>query len=238
MESMEPSKIAAVVIGATIIVAGILTGGPLVVIAFVSFLFLSPKLPMIVRLAACIIHMISGFLDLPIGLAGLITMLTSFYLLSSYKPKRVSPRKLIDQNLILSVPIVMYILWTTLYSIGLVDSMHKYRDEKVVFGLIFIIAMGIMLYFFHNSSKKAYDRLIANQADDERNWTNNVLSLLSHNIRTPIATMGNRVEIIKFKHERDKEITQDDIESLDNARESLNSIVHGLLSKSSRNLIT
>jgi signal transduction histidine kinase len=99
--------------------------------------------------------------------------------------------------------------------------------------------MALFGYFetIVSGSMKNYDSLKSVVAEGEKNWTNNVMTLLSHNIRTPIASMGNRVDIIKLKSSNGIQISKEDIDALALDRDRVNTIVHGLLSKSSRSII-
>jgi signal transduction histidine kinase len=166
-------------------------------------------------------------------------MLTfSLFLFWTYEPDHNKPKELKKRNMLFIIPLITGIFWIALNLFNLFKAPNNFEDAPLAFSLNLVFDFSLIAAFIFINSYRKYDQILTKSAEEERNWTNNVLSLLSHNIRTPIATMGNRVEIIKFKHERDKEISQDDIESLDNARESVNAIVHGLLSTSSRNLIS
>ena len=156
-----------------------------------------------------------------------------------YDPNSIRPRLLEDRNLgpfaILSLLIVKFCLLVldldaSYYS----DSMDDY------FLFVFILLMSIVGYavsLFQNSISR-YESLISDLAQQDRNWTNNVFTLLSHNIRTPIAALANRIEILKLKKEAQIEIDDEDIQSLNHDRARVNSIVQSLLSKSSRSIIS
>jgi signal transduction histidine kinase len=156
-----------------------------------------------------------------------------------YDPISIKPRLMEDRNLgpfaILSLIFVKFVLlvWdldAPYYS----DS----GEDYVLF--VFILLMSIVGYavsLFQNSTSR-YESLISDLAQQDRNWTNNVFTLLSHNIRTPIAALGNRIEILKLKKKAQIEIDDEDINSLDHDRARVNSIVQSLLSKSSRSIIS
>ena len=156
-----------------------------------------------------------------------------------YDPNSIRPRLLEDRNLgpfaILSLLIVKFCLlvWdldASYYS----DSVDDY------FLFVFILLMSIVGYgvsLFQNSISR-YESLISDLAQQDRNWTNNVFTLLSHNIRTPIAALGNRIEILQLKKKAQIEIDDEDLKSLNHDRARVNSIVQSLLSKSSRSIIS
>ena len=156
-----------------------------------------------------------------------------------YDPISIRPRLLEDRNLgpfaILTLIFVKFILlvWdldASYYS----DSVDDY------FLFVFILLMSIVGYTvsLYQNTKARYETLISEVAEQDRNWTNNVFTLLSHNIRTPISSLGNRIEILKLKKKSQIEIDDDDIQSLDDDRARVNSIVQSLLSKSSRSIIS
>ncbi len=156
-----------------------------------------------------------------------------------YYPISVRPRLLEDRNLgpfaILTLIFVKFILlvWD-------LDASY-YRDSADDYFLfVFLLLMSILGYavsLFQNSISR-YESLISDLAQQDRNWTNNVFTLLSHNIRTPIAALGNRIEILQLKKKAQIEIDDEDLKSLNHDRARVNSIVQSLLSKSSRSIIS
>jgi signal transduction histidine kinase len=156
-----------------------------------------------------------------------------------YDPNSIRPRLLEERNLgpfaILSLLIVKFCLLV-------LDLDASYYSDSMddFFLFLFILLMSIVGYavsLFQNSISR-YESLISDLAQQDRNWTNNVFTLLSHNIRTPIAALANRIEILKLKKEAQIEIDDEDIQSLNHDRARVNSIVQSLLSKSSRSIIS
>ena len=156
-----------------------------------------------------------------------------------YYPNSIRPRLLEERNLgpfaILSLLIVKFCLlfWD-------LDASYYSDGVDDFFLFLFILLMSIVGYavsLFQNSISR-YESLISDLAQQDRNWTNNVFTLLSHNIRTPIAALANRIEILKLKKEAQIEIDDEDIQSLNHDRARVNSIVQSLLSKSSRSIIS
>lgn len=158
---------------------------------------------------------------------------------SNYIPKSIHPRLLIERNLGSFIYISFGAVKLVLFSVNL-DYAH-YSDPTNYYSLTTFFYLILTLGFFDQiliESKRNYDTLKSEVATREKNWTNNVMTLLSHNIRTPITSLGNRVDIIKIKKSAGIEISEDDIEGLADDRERVNSIVHSLLSKSSRSIIS
>ena len=156
-----------------------------------------------------------------------------------YDPISVRPRLLEDRNLgpfaVLSLLIVKFFLlvWD-------LDTPYYKDSTEDYFLFVFVLLMSIVGYTvsLYQNTKARYETLISEVAEQDRNWTNNVFTLLSHNIRTPISSLGNRIEILKLKKKSQIEIDDDDIQSLDDDRARVNSIVQSLLSKSSRSIIS
>ncbi len=156
-----------------------------------------------------------------------------------FDPISVRPRLLEDRNLgpfaILSLLIVKFFLlvWD-------LDTPYYKDSTEDYFLFVFVLLMSIVGYTvsLYQNTKARYETLISEAAEQDRNWTNNVFTLLSHNIRTPISSLGNRIEILKLKKKSQIEINDDDIQSLDDDRARVNSIVQSLLSKSSRSIIS
>ena len=156
-----------------------------------------------------------------------------------YDPISVRPRLLKDRNLgpfaVLSLLIVKFFLlvWD-------LDTSYYKDSTEDYFLFVFVLLMSIVGYTvsLYQNTKARYETLISEVAEQDRNWTNNVFTLLSHNIRTPISSLGNRIEILKLKKKSKIEIDDDDIQSLDDDRARVNSIVQSLLSKSSRSIIS
>ena len=156
-----------------------------------------------------------------------------------HNPTSIRPRLLADRNLgpfaILSLMVVKVIL--LVWDLG---SPYYSDSDDDHFLLVFILLMSLVGYAvsLYQNTKSRYETLITEVAQQDRNWTNNVFTLLSHNIRTPITSLGNRIEILKLKKESQLEINDEDIQSLDHDRARVNSIVHTLLSKASRSIIS
>ncbi len=156
----------------------------------------------------------------------------------NYRPSSVHPRLLIDRSL---GPLIFTLLLVVKFVLIWMNISYAHYEDNMSNESIIFWSSIISLGFFHHiivESKRNYNHLKYELATKEKNWTNNVMTLLSHNIRTPIASMGNRVDIIKLKKSEGIAISEEDIESLVDDRERINSIVHGLLSKSSRNIIS
>ena len=180
-----------------------------------------------------------SFLFFP-GLLSIFTMAAiGLRMNNHYDPDSIRPRLLENRNLgpfaILSLLIVKFCLlvWD-------LDAPYYTDSSEDFFLFVFVLFMSIVGYTvsLYQNTKTRYETLISEVAQQDRNWTNNVFTLLSHNIRTPITALGNRIEILKLKKESQLEINEEDIQSLDHDRARVNSIVHSLLSKASRSIIS
>lgn len=179
------------------------------------------------------------FLSFPIYICLTLFTLLGLKFNSNYAPASIQPRLLIDRNLSPFIFVSLAVVKFVLFSMHLDYSHYEHLLSNP--SLITFLMLFLTIGYFEQiliESKRNYDTLKSTVATKEKNWTNNVMTLLSHNIRTPIASLGNRVDIIKLKKNAGIEISDDDIEGLIEDRERVNSIVHSLLSKSSRNIIS
>lgn len=104
-------------------------------------------------------------------------------------------------------------------------------------GLIALFfCITILSYQIYNRARM-YEELLKDMAVKEKNWTLELLSLLSHNIRTPITTMSNRIEIMRMKSETGSEISLKDIISLQQSNDNVSKIINQLLNNTARTQI-
>ena len=192
-----------------------------------------------IMMTTAVIIGITVYVVFPTMLSFFVLTLMAFKFNEHYQPTSVRPRLLKDRNispfLFMSFAFTKIILYLLNVQFAFATDLEKNSSL-----LIFILTMASIGFLdsLLILSKENYNQLKTEVATKEKNWTNNVMALLSHNIRTPIASMGNRVDIIKLKKSAGIAISEEDIESLVDDRERINSIVHGLLSKSSRNIIS
>lgn len=177
------------------------------------------------------------FVLLPALLSIPVHTILGFHLSNYYAPKSIRPRVLSHRNLSAFILVSFAISKLLLFALKLDYSLLTFKNEAVTFFPLSFLSI-LSLSIIYQQSLRGYDELRATVADNEKSWTNNVMSLLSHNIRTPIASLGNRIDIIKMKRNSGIEISEDDVLGLTEDRDRVNSIVHGLLSKSSRNAIS
>ena len=192
----------------------------------------------LITIAASTFVGIIVFVTLSTSLSILALSLLSLRTIAYYNPKSTHPRLLKDRNL---SPFILISLAAVKIVLGLLNiefGHYQTLQNNPNLGLLLLcLALVLVLIIALDQTNKAYNPLKTNVATKEKNWTNNVMTLLSHNIRTPVASLGNRVDIIRLKRSAGIEISEDDIEGLADDRERVNSIVHSLLSKSSRNII-
>lgn len=179
------------------------------------------------------------FISLPsiLGIFGLMTL--GHRLTYLYKPASINPKLLFNRNLasfiFLGYALIKIIILLMDREFALLPAVPE--NVLVLKHIFLLIVFGSFLTLL-TESFKAYDKIHVALSKRERNWTNNVFALLSHNIRTPIATLGNRIEIIQLKMKAAATITEEDIEFLNQDRIRVNSIVNSLLSSASRSIIS
>jgi len=155
-----------------------------------------------------------------------------------YQPSYVRPKMFSKQNISPYLGLSLALAKIGLFGLEL-DFSYIHMEQLNVqtqsaLGLFFLLCV------FSDMIKKraeVYEGLAKELAEKERNWTLELLSLLSHNIRTPMATMTSRIEVIKLKLNQNLPITKDDLESLNTSSVNVNNIVNQLLSKTARNQI-
>lgn len=167
-----------------------------------------------------------------------ILISASTWFLSSYQPTQVRPREVLLQSVIPYLAVSLAIMKSILQFTDLDFSILSAQSVTEQFsGVLGIVVCTIQLSYLIQKREQVYEGLLKTMAVNEKNWTLELMSLLSHNIRTPIAAISNRVEIIKMKHELGKDITTEDLESLDESNKSVGSIVNELLSKTAKTLL-
>lgn len=192
----------------------------------------------LITIAASTFVGIIAFVTLSTTLSIIALSLLSLRTIAYYNPKSTHPRLLKDRDLspfiLISLVAAKIVLSLMNIEFGHYQTLQN-NPNLALFLLCICLVLALIIAL--DQTNKAYNPLKTNVATKEKNWTNNVMTLLSHNIRTPIASLGNRVDIIKLKKSAGIEISEDDIEGLTDDRERVNSIVHSLLSKSSRSII-
>jgi signal transduction histidine kinase len=98
-------------------------------------------------------------------------------------------------------------------------------------GILVIVTILSLLARFQKTTFSEMEKKLAVK---EKKWTLDVMSLLSHNIRTPLATLTNRIEIMKLKLSNGSEISPEDITLLSHGNNQVLSIVNQLLNKTAK----
>ena len=162
----------------------------------------------------------------------------STWFLANYHPTQVRPRIILLHSVIPYLSLALAILKSFLQFAGLDYSLLEVSEMTEVFsGVLGLVICAIQLTFLLQKRGQLYDGLLKTMAVNEKNWTLELMSLLSHNIRTPITAISNRIEIIKMKQELGQEITADDLESLEDSNKSVGTIVNELLNKTAKTLL-
>lgn len=154
-----------------------------------------------------------------------------------YKPQKIRPRLVEMRN---KAPFLLASLAMSkllLISLDIDFFLYNLEDDYSTAAMLNLIGTLALLLFLYELSNRSYENLKAGLARNEQVWTNNVLTLLSHNIRTPISSIGSRIDILKLKLHNNQTITIEDVNYLEEDRNRVNSIVNSLLSKSSRSII-
>lgn len=153
-----------------------------------------------------------------------------------YTPSQVRPRTFSQQNISpylgISISSVKVLLWSVDLDFSHISETDLTPKFQGALGILFLICV---LSDLIKKRGEVYEGLAKELAEKEKNWTLELLSLLSHNIRTPIATMGTRIEVIKLKVDQNLPVAPKDLESLSAASENVSTIVNQLLSKTARN---
>ena len=173
------------------------------------------------------------------GIYAIIIILSlAFRFLGMYNPNIVRPKTLKHQNISPFVGVSFAITKGLLLVLELDTSLITYDFFTPRFaglaGLFFSITI---LSFLLLNRERVYEKLLKDMAVNEKNWTLELLSLLSHNIRTPITTMSNRIEIMRMKVENHAPINKNDVEALSESTENVSGIVNQLLNNTARTQI-
>lgn len=157
---------------------------------------------------------------------------------SMYVPTQIRPRLLYQQHLSPYLGTAIAACKALLAMAGLdISSVPAEMITGWLSGLIALFfCITILSYHIYNRARM-YEELLKDMAVKEKNWTLELLSLLTHNIRTPITTMSNRIEIMRMKSETGSEISLNDITSLQQSNENVSKIINQLLNNTARTQI-
>lgn len=174
-------------------------------------------------------------LSLP-GIWSIITIVSLLYrYMSMFKPDQIKPR-LIEKQLISPYVGVAIVFFKCILIILDIDySLIKEANlSPALRGMLSLFLAATVLSYLLQNRENVYDSLIKDLAVREKNWTLELMSLLSHNIRTPITAISNRIEIMRLKKSTNQPVLPEDIESLHQSNEVVSTIVNQLLSRTAR----
>jgi len=168
----------------------------------------------------------------------MLIMALMFRFGSMYVPTQIRPRFLHQHHLSPYLGTAIAACKALLAMAGLdISSVPAEMISGWFSGLIALFfCITILSYHIYNRARM-YEELLKDMAVKEKNWTLELLSLLSHNIRTPITTMSNRIEIMRMKSETGSEISLNDITSLQQSNENVSKIINQLLNNTARTQI-
>lgn len=156
----------------------------------------------------------------------------------NYKPTNTKPRILAATRF--NVPwglgllLLMYVLDFADVQHGLMTIAELPKLIILSLQMLFLLAIAQVTWDVLTGKLREIETQLAQQ---EKSWTLNLMSLLSHNIRTPLASLTNRIQIAKLKAQSGKHLSTTDIESLEKDNDRVMSIVHQLLNKTARNTL-
>ena len=158
------------------------------------------------------------------------------FAVDGYQPRSVYPRYIAQKNF-QSFAIVSLMITNLLLLLisGANESIELKMSQMNL--AILISSVFFLLNSLYLISIRAYDRIQGIEARKEKDWTNNIFTLLSHNIKTPIAALAGRIEIIEQKFTRGIPINQNDIEDLKSVNHKVMALVNSLMNSSSKVII-
>ena len=158
------------------------------------------------------------------------------YAVDGYQPRNIYPRYIAQKNFqsFALVSLLITNLFLLLIS-GANESIEMNLNQMNL--AILISSVFFLLNSLYLISIRAYDQIQGIEARKEKDWTNNIFTLLSHNIKTPIAALAGRIEIIEQKFTRGIPINQNDIEDLKSVNHKVMALVNSLMTSSSKVII-
>jgi len=158
------------------------------------------------------------------------------YAVDGYQPRNIYPRYIAQKNFqsFALVSLLITNLFLLLIS-GANESIEMNLSQMNL--AILISSVFFLLNSLYLISIRAYDQIQGIEARKEKDWTNNIFTLLSHNIKTPIAALAGRIEIIEQKFTRGIPINQNDIEDLKSVNHKVMALVNSLMTSSSKVII-
>jgi len=155
-----------------------------------------------------------------------------------YTPTQVRPRLIKHHHLSPYLGYALIFFKSLLVLLELDFSEVSIDGISTMFKGLFLIGYTIILLFqFIASRNDLYQGLLKEMAEKEKNWTLELMSLLSHNIRTPVSTISNQIEILKMKHAQEIAITSEDINRLEKYNTNVSLIINQLLNNTARTQI-
>lgn len=166
----------------------------------------------------------------------LITQATAITLL--YKPKVISPKLITQQNFVPLFALFLALLLAIMWTLQIRFSFLAFGDlSNIQIGLLLVAAILVLLFFYSVQMTRAYEPLKKEMAEHERKWTLEVLALLSHNIRSPISAISQKIEILKIKLARGQNMNDADLSTLERSSDSVLDVTNKLLDSSARTII-
>ena len=155
-----------------------------------------------------------------------------------YTPTQVRPRLIKEHHLSPYLGYALIFFKSLLVLLELDVSEVSIDGISTTFKGLWLIGYTIILLFQSIASRNyLYQGLLKEIAEKEKNWTLELMSLLSHNIRTPVSTISNQVEILKMKHDLEIAITSEDINRLEKYNTNVSLIINQLLNNTARTQI-
>ena len=176
------------------------------------------------------------FVPTLVSITALLVM-AIFHAVAGYQPQSIDPLS-INQRNFQSFALLALII-TDVIHVFLLEREEFFELQQMtdLHWAIIVCSFFFAAYSVYLLSFRSYENIQRYEAQKEKDWTSNVFTLLSHNVKTPVAALTNRIEIIKLKHAQGIPPTEKDIISLSDNNDKLIQLVHSLMSTTSKAII-
>lgn len=155
--------------------------------------------------------------------------------LIAHQPKEYENTLLINNKGSFVWGLSLIVLEYVLSALGMVSGMYDVTDlpfhAQIIRNLLFTSSLVVLFYHMLVSKRQVLVKQLENQ---DRDWLSDLLNLIAHNIRTPMGSIFNRIQIIKLKAANDRPIAKDEIEKMEADNDRIMAIVNQLLHHSTK----
>lgn len=155
--------------------------------------------------------------------------------LLAYEPKVFEPRLLIDSKTSFIWAFALVLLHYLLDGLGLptgvVTDEEFPESTRFLRNFYFALAMAALFHHVLRGKMAVISRRLAEQ---QRGWSADLLNLIAHNVRTPLGSLSNRIQIVRLKVGKGLAVSAADAEAMQRDNDRVLAIVHQLLDKSAK----